>query len=68
MAAGDIGAAWFETALARLLTMRGESCDKFNTTGKSVLIYGNRVKPPKQKYFAFHFGKSELYTDLSRPA
>ncbi len=34
MAAGDMRASWFETALARLLTMRARECvcDKFNTT------------------------------------
>jgi hypothetical protein len=30
------------------------------SSGKSVLIIGIRVKPLKQKYFASHFGKSEL--------
>ena len=49
------GPAWFETALARLLTMRVEelTCDKFNTTGKSLLIFRNRVKPRKSKIFRF---------------
>jgi hypothetical protein len=28
-------------------------CDKFDTTGKSLLIVRNRVKPQNQKYFAF---------------
>jgi hypothetical protein len=28
--------------------------------GKSVLIFGSRVKPSNQKYFASQFGKSEL--------
>ena len=36
------------------------SCDIFNTSGKSVPIFGNHVKPRNQKYSAFHFGKSEL--------
>src|SRR5207244_9410540 len=42
MATGDSRASWFETALARLLTMRVESaeCCKFNTTGKSLRIDG----------------------------
>jgi hypothetical protein len=29
-------------------------------SGKSVLIYRNRVKPRQQKYFASHFRKSEV--------
>ena len=32
-------------------------CDKFNTTGKSLLIFRNHVKPRNQKYFAFHVGQ-----------
>jgi hypothetical protein len=58
MAADDIRAAWFETRFA-LLTMRGEiaTCDKFDTTGKSLPIFRNRVKPRNQKYFAFHVGQ-----------
>jgi len=29
------------------------ACDKFDTTGKALLIVRNRVKPQNQKYFAF---------------
>jgi hypothetical protein len=32
----------------------------FVRSGKSLLIIGTDVKPRNQKYFAFHFGKSEL--------
>jgi hypothetical protein len=32
----------------------------FALSGKSVLIFGNRVKPLSQKYSAFNFRKSEL--------
>jgi hypothetical protein len=32
----------------------------FSPSGESILVFGNRVKPPEQKYFAFHFGKSEV--------
>jgi hypothetical protein len=32
----------------------------FYPSGKSILIFVNRVKPRKQKYFASHFCKSEL--------
>jgi len=36
------------------------NCDKFDTSGKSLLIVRNRVKPQNQKYFASRFWKSEL--------
>ena len=36
---------------------RRRGCDKFNTKGKSLLIFGNRVKPRNQKYSAFHVGQ-----------
>ena len=39
------------------------TCDKFNTTGKSLLIIRNSVKPPNQKYFAGHVGQ---ITGISR--
>jgi hypothetical protein len=31
-----------------------------NPTGKSLLIFGNRVKPGNQKYFASHVGQITL--------
>ena len=34
-------------------------CDKFDTTGKSLLIIRNRVKPQNQKYFAFPEGANQ---------
>src|SRR5713226_7570625 len=59
MAAGDIGATWFETPASQAPHHEGRehACDKFNTTGKSLLIIRNRVKPWNQKYFAFHVGQ-----------
>ncbi len=36
---------------------RQQWCDKINTTGKSLLIFRNRVKPRKQKYSAGHVGQ-----------
>jgi hypothetical protein len=33
---------------------------RFCPSGKSLLLFRNRVKPPKQKYFASNFCKSEL--------
>jgi hypothetical protein len=35
----------------------GNTCDKFDTTGKSLLIIRNRVKPVAQKYSAGHVGQ-----------
>jgi hypothetical protein len=32
----------------------------FALSGKSIPIFGNHVKPRNEKYFAGHFGKSEL--------
>jgi hypothetical protein len=62
MAASETVATWFETALARLLTMRGEgvSCDKFNTTGKSLLLVRNHVNPKIKNISSSHFWKSEV--------
>jgi hypothetical protein len=36
------------------------ACDKFNTTGKSLLVFRISVKPRNQKYFTWRFCKSEL--------
>jgi hypothetical protein len=48
----------------------GESagCDKFGTTGKSLLlIFGIDVKPKQQKYFALSELRNTLYLPLSVP-
>src|SRR5215218_4986420 len=37
-------------------------------TGKSLRIFGNRVKPRNKKYFAFTVSKIRLHLWLSRPA
>ena len=39
---------------------RAHGLRQINPSGKSLLIFGSIVKPPNQKYFAFHFWKSEL--------
>jgi hypothetical protein len=53
-----------------VLTMRVGSvgCDKFNTTGKLLLIYGNRVKSQNQKYFAFPEMQIRVLVSPTRPA
>ena len=38
-----------------------------NATGKSLLIYGNRVKPQNKKYFAFPEGQIRAHLWTSRP-
>jgi hypothetical protein len=38
-----------------------------NTTGKSLLIYVNRVKPQNKKYFAFPEARTVAYLLPSRP-
>jgi hypothetical protein len=42
----------------------GKSCP----TGKSLLVYRNRVKPQNKKYFAFPEGQIRAYLLPSRPA
>src|SRR5215204_6220941 len=44
---------------ATALSVPNTTCDQFNTTGKSLLIFRNRVKPRKQKYFAFPEGANQ---------
>src|SRR3979490_591368 len=39
------------------MTKWGEQARQIDPTGKSVPIYGNRVKPRNQKYFAFPEGQ-----------
>ena|SRR5437899_40818 len=50
MAAGDIGASWFETPCG-LLTMRGEVL-QIQHDGQISSVCRNRVKPQHQKYSA----------------
>ncbi|WP_212468718.1 hypothetical protein, partial [Bradyrhizobium sp. AUGA SZCCT0182] len=40
---------------------------QINPTGKSILIYGIRVKPRNKKYFCLPEGKSGAYICPSRP-
>ena len=54
--------------LSRAPRNDGWSCGKFDTTGKSLLFFRNRVKPWNQKYSAGHVGKSLVFALPSRPA
>jgi hypothetical protein len=49
LALSPVSSKWCATGLRQI-----------NPAGKSVLVFGNRVKPRKQKYSASHFGKSEV--------
>jgi len=58
----------FDASASSGMTIEPLRCDKFNTTGKSLPIFGNRVKPQNQKYFAFLVGQiTGTSSAVSRP-
>ena len=57
---------WIASLSARAMTA-ATIVRQNNPTGKSVLIYGNRVKPRNKKYFAFTEAKSGAHIWPSRP-
>ena len=65
MTAGGASCDKFNTTAApgrSLLTRRSPPSDEggWRSRGKSLRVFGNRVKPQNQKYFASQFCKSEL--------
>ena len=49
------------------MTLKGREPRQIDPTGKSIPIYGNRVKPRNEKYFAFPEGQIRAISNASRP-